>query len=78
MSEIVFLLEEVSAREFLKQLLPRVLPADREIPYRFIVFEGKQDLDRQIERRIRGYLNPQARFIVLRDQDNADCLELKR
>lgn len=41
MSEIVFLLEEVSAREFLKQLLPRVLPADRAIPYRFIVFEGK-------------------------------------
>jgi hypothetical protein len=78
MSEIVFLLEEVSAREFLKQLLPRVLPADREIPYRFIVFEGKQDLDRQIERRIRGYVNPQARFIVLRDQDNADCLGLKK
>ncbi|HAX41693.1 MAG TPA: DUF4276 family protein [Bryobacteraceae bacterium] len=78
MSEIVFLLEEVSAREFLKQLLPRVLPADRAIPYRFIVFEGKQDLDRQIERRIRGYVNPQARFIVLRDQDNADCLELKK
>lgn len=23
-------------------------------------------------------MNPQARFIVLRDQDNADCLELKK
>ena len=43
-----------------------------------MVFEGKQDLERQMVRRLRGYLNPQARFIVLRDQDSTpDCRVVK-
>jgi hypothetical protein len=41
------------------------------------VFEGKQDLEKQLSRRIRGYLNPHARFIVMRDQDNGDCKKIK-
>ena len=42
MKEIVFLLEEASARAMLETLLPRML-ADG-IRFRCIVFEGKQDL----------------------------------
>ena len=76
MRELVFLLEEASAKAMLESLLPRILHAD--IRPRYIPFEGKQDLERQMGKRLRGYINPQARFIVLRDQDSApDCVELK-
>jgi hypothetical protein len=76
MKELVFLLEEDSARAMLQSLLQRLLHPD--IRPRFIPFEGKQDLEKQLHKRWRGYLNQQARFIVLRDQDNApDCIALK-
>ena len=77
MKEIVFLLEEESAKAMLEGLLPRIL--DAQIRLRYIPFEGKQDLEKQLARRIRGYQNPQARFIVLRDQDSQpDCYVLKQ
>lgn len=76
MKELVFLLEEVSAKAMLESLLPRILHPD--IRTRFIAFDGKQDLARQMLKRLRGYVNPQARFIILRDQDSApDCVALK-
>jgi hypothetical protein len=71
MSEIVFFLEEASAEALLSALLPRFLPL--QVPYRCLVFEGKQDLEKQMVRRMRGYRVPGARFVVLRDQDAADC-----
>ena len=73
---LVFLLEERSARALLEGLLPRLLP--EYVTVRFVVFEGKQDLDKQLEKRLRGWLAPDSRFVVLRDQDNGDCMELKR
>ncbi len=76
MSELVFLLEEPSAREMLRGLLAKLLPPGWP-PSRYIVFEGKQDLERRLVRRIRGYHNPQARFIILRDQDSGDCRTIK-
>ncbi len=76
MNEWVFLLEEESARAMLEGLLPRVLPADAQV--RYLVFEGKQDLEKQLPRKIRAYRNPQARFVVLRDQDShPDCIAVK-
>ncbi|MEY2655880.1 MAG: hypothetical protein RLZZ524_2908 [Pseudomonadota bacterium] len=79
MKELVFLLEEESARALLQALVPRLLPVDgADLLVRFQVFEGKQDLERNIERRLRAWQNPQARFIVLRDQDShPDCRVLK-
>jgi Domain of unknown function (DUF4276) len=77
MKELVFLLEERSAKALLESLLPRVLPP--EIGFRLIPFEGKQDLEKQASRKIRGYQNTQARFVLLRDQDNhPDCHRLKQ
>ncbi|ASK99451.1 DUF4276 family protein [Xanthomonas citri] len=77
MRELVFLLEEPSARAMLESLLPRLLSED--IQYRLIAFEGKQDLEKQLERRIRGYQNPLARFIILRDLDShPDCRAVKQ
>jgi len=76
MKELVFLLEESSAKAMLESLLPRVI--DPDIHIRLIPFEGKQDLERHMQKRLRGYLNPQARFIVLRDLDSEpDCKKLK-
>ena len=75
MSEIVFLLEEASAEAVLSAMLPRFLPP--AVPYRCLVFEGKQDLERQMVRRMRGYRVPGARFVVLRDQDASDCMTVK-
>jgi len=77
MKELIFLLEERSAKAMLDSLLPRIL--NDEIHYRCIPFEGKQDLEKQLVRKIRGYQNDQARFIVMRDQDNhPDCSAIKR
>ena len=76
MKELVFLLEEESAKAMLLGLLPRIL--DPKVQPRLMVFEGKQDLERQLIRRLRGYVNPHARFIVLRDQDSTpDCKVVK-
>ncbi len=49
---VVFLLEEPSAQDFLQGILPRILP-NQVMPH-FLVFEGKQDLERQLPRRLRG------------------------
>lgn len=74
--ELVFLLEERSAVALLEGLLPRFL--DASITCTFIPFEGKQDLDKRLEKRLRYYLNPDARFLILRDQDSfPDCRDLK-
>lgn len=75
MSEIVFLLEEASAEALLSTMLPRFLPPS--VGYRCLVFEGKQDLEKQMVRRMRGYRVPGARFVVLRDQDAAECHAVK-
>ncbi len=76
MSELVFLLEERSAEAMLHGLLPHILPVG--VRYRCLVFEGKQDLEAQLVRRLRGYRVPGARFVILRDQDAGDCRDIKR
>ena len=43
MTQLVFFLEEPSARAMLENFLPRILPDN--IAVRYVVFEGKQDLD---------------------------------
>jgi hypothetical protein len=76
MKELVFFLEERSAQAFLESFLPRIL--DSRVTLRFISFDGKQDLEKQLVKRLRGYINQRARFIVLRDQDSfPDCRVLK-
>lgn len=72
---LVFLLEEPSAQDALEGLLPRLLPEG--IQTHFLVFEGKQDLEKQMTRRLRGWLLPQSRFIIMRDQDSGDCHRIK-
>ena len=77
MITLVFFLEELSARRLLEGLLPRVLPMDRVV-LRFVVFEGKQDLEKQLVRKMRGWRTPNTHFVVLRDQDSACCEDVKQ
>ncbi len=75
MSELVFLLEEPSAQALLEHLIPKIFAHAPSC--RFVVFEGKQDLEKNMAGRMRGYRVPGARFVVLRDQDAADCRAVK-
>jgi hypothetical protein len=77
MRELVFFLEERSAKELLQQLEPRLKAANSDWSWRYITFEGKQDLEKQLPLKLRHYLNPNAKFIVLRDQDSEDCKQIK-
>ncbi len=60
MKNLVFLLEEPSASVMLEGVLPRLLPDN--ITWHCIVFEGKQDLEKNLIRRIRGYRVPPESF----------------
>lgn len=66
MSRIVFLLEERSMKALLAGLLPRLFP---ELRFICIAHEGKQDLDKSITRKLRGWREAGVRFVVLRDND---------
>ena len=52
MRELVILLEEESAQAMLEGLLPRLMPEG--IHLRCIPFQGKQDLEKQMVKRMRG------------------------
>lgn len=72
---LVFLLEEPSAAEMLKGIAPKLLPPDIDVKY--IVFEGKQDLEKQLERRLKHWQHPHSVFLVMRDKDGGDCCVIK-
>jgi hypothetical protein len=75
MTKLVFLLEEVSAMELLNGILPKILPP--EVSFQCVPFEGKSDLEKNIPRKIKGWLEPGVRFVILRDQDSGDCAAAK-
>ena len=61
----------------LEGILPQILPGG--IGYRCVVFEGKQDLEKRLPKRLRGWQHiEETKFIVLRDQDSADCRLIKQ
>jgi hypothetical protein len=76
MKQLVLFLEEASAKAAFEGLLPRVVPED--VVVRYIVFEGKSDLEKQLGKRLRGWIHSNTAFLVLRDQDAADCHEVKQ
>lgn len=75
MSALVFLLEEESAKNMLEGIVPRLVPEGVRVQY--MTFSGKQDLEKQMERKIRLWMEPDSRFIILRDQDSGDCTAIK-
>lgn len=76
MSTLVAFLEERSAAVMLKAVATSVLPHDVEL--KCIIFEGKQDLERNLERKLRGWQAPDTQFVVMRDRDSEDCTLVKK
>lgn len=73
--EVVFLLEERSMKAFLDELLPRVVP---ELQYKLVSHEGKRDLVNSFPRKLKAWCTPAARFVIVYDQDSANCIALKQ
>ena len=73
MGMVIFLLEEASMKAFLDSYLPRLLP---DMDFLCIKHEGKQDLEKSVPRKLKAWKN--ALFVVVRDNDGADCLTIKR
>lgn len=76
MSTLVFLLEEESAKNMLRPVVKELVPED--MPVQYITFSGKQDLERQLVKKIRFWRDPGSRFIILRDKDSGDCGVIKQ
>ena len=75
MKTLVFLLEEVSAKAMLEQLLPKILSGD--IQTRLISFDGKGGLKKRLHNFIQGWQLPKSHFIILCDKDDAECKVVK-
>ncbi|HPQ71416.1 MAG TPA: DUF4276 family protein [bacterium] len=58
----------------LEGLLPRLYPG---LNFLCITHEGKQDLEKSIPRKLRGWREPGVRFVIIRDNDRSDCHKLK-
>lgn len=74
---LVFLLEEKSAEILLKSILSKIFDDKTNIVVRFIPFEGKQDMQKNLKRKINDYRYTNSKFIILHDQDGHDCFVLK-
>lgn len=75
---IVFLLEEPSMKTLLLGLLPRFFPGWVEHEhYLCIPHEGKSDLDKSIPIKLKAWRVPCDRFVIVRDNDNANCVDVK-
>ena len=75
---IVFLLEEPSMKFLLDRLLPRLLPGLIEGEhFQCVPHEGKIDLDRSIPRKLAAWREPGVRVVIVRDNDNAPCVDVK-
>jgi len=75
---IELLLEEPSAEAFLRELLPKIVPAGTT--WNPVVFQGKMNLLANLERRLRGYqawMPADWRIVVLVDEDRDDCRSIK-
>lgn len=75
MRTIVFFLEEPSAKAMLEGILPKFLAED--VTPHYVIFEGKQDLEKRMPKRLRAWLPGDTYFVVLRDQDCGDCTAIK-
>ena len=73
------LVEELSAKFALEILVPKIIGLNNT--FRFIEFQGKPDLLKNLPDRMRGYarwLPADYRIVVLIDEDRQDCHQLKQ
>ena len=63
--------EKPSMKATLEHLLPRL--GISLVTVTIIAHQGKSDLEKSIPRKLRGWQDPAARFLILRDNDRGDC-----
>lgn len=73
---MIFLLEERSMKEVLDVLLPQILPEG--VMFKTIPHSGKSDLQQSIPKKLKAWNTPDTRFIIVQDQDSANCVDLKK
>jgi len=65
-------------KALLDELLPRLFPGWVEFQhFQCVAHEGKSDLDRSVPRKLANWRIPGDRFVVIRDNDGADCIDVK-
>ena len=74
---LVFMVEELSMKELLQVILPKILPEGSEEPL-IIPHSGREDLRRSIPIKLQAWQNPEDKFIIVCDQDSNDCVALKK
>ena len=75
---LIFLLEEASMKSLLDGLLPRLFPGWVEgRQFLCVKHQGKSDLDTSIPRKLSAWRIPGDRFVIVRDNDGANCAYLK-
>lgn len=75
---VEFLVEDRSTEALLSLLLPKMTG---DLSHAVYAYEGKQDLLAKLPQRLHGYaawLPPEHRIVIVIDQDDEDCRELKR
>lgn len=76
---IVFLTEEASITPTIKFILSQVWSDSIEgVHWQIISFNGKADLERKAIHRMEAWSYNDPHFIILRDNDGADCAVLKQ
>lgn len=75
MKYLCCLLEEPSAEAALSVLINRLFPEFYN--FKILPFNGKQDLERNLARKIQTWNIPNTVFLVMRDQDSGDCINIK-
>ena len=74
--EIVIFTEEFSMKTLIESIWPRI-PKSDAVSLKCIPHQGVSDLLRSLPRKLKAWRNPNARFLILRDNDNGDCCERK-
>ncbi|MDX2282334.1 MAG: hypothetical protein NW218_22275 [Saprospiraceae bacterium] len=78
---IEILTEEPSMENFLRGILPHVLPEDYQVDVNCFIrpHEGKSDLKKSIPKKFKAYPNfgYPVKVLIIHDQDSNDCVQLK-
>ncbi|WP_371180795.1 DUF4276 family protein [Xanthomonas sacchari] len=60
-------------------LLPRIIQGfQKDRDFQCLPHDGKSDLERSLRIKLRGWRVPGDRFVVVRDNDAGDCIDIKR
>ncbi|WP_022849836.1 DUF4276 family protein [Limisalsivibrio acetivorans] len=75
MKTLACFVEEQSAEEMLSCIIKKLFT--EKVDPKIIVFEGKGDFDKNIEGKLKNWKKPDTLFLLFRDKDHDDCVELK-